>query len=311
MSQSHHEDSDLLLYFHHNSFYSQKVMMTLLEKRLNFKTHLVNLPSNQQYESWFLDINPLGEVPVLVDGIKTIPDSKRIIQYVEDNFSNGYKRLLPADTDGKMDVINLRDDIDSLPVGLITKGAPYHTEYLLNPKRPFLPSTRTLMMDVQSRRSQVIQRAADGNPSISDILLHKANREEMFYLELKNVQNYEQALEKVDEIMNKVEAILIENNKEHPKDFVYLFPSQFTMADISLTILLVRLDQLGLSHRYWNSTNLRPLVGKYFSLVRQRESFKASVPQYVTNGETALWYIVSGISVLVLLSAVYFFRRRK
>lgn len=312
MSKTHHEESDLLLYFHHNSFYSQKVIMTLHEKKINFKTHLVNLTSNQQYESWFLEINPLGEVPVLVDGVKIIPDSKRIIQYIEDNFSNGYKRLLPSDTDEKIDVINLRDDIDSLPIPLITKGAPYHTEYLLNPKRPFLPSNRTSMMDALIRRSQVIQKAVDENPLISDILLDKANREDMFYVEVKNVQNYELALEKVDEVMNKVEAILIENNKDKPKDFVYLFPSQFTMADISFTILLARLDSLGLAHRYWNATTLRPLIHRYYTHVRQRDSFKLSVPQYIVNGsDSALWYLVSGISVLVLLSAVYFFRRRK
>lgn len=120
--------------------------MTLHEKKLNFKTHLVNLASNEQYESWFLEVNPLGEVPVLVDGVKIIPDSKRIIQYVEDNFSNGYKRLLPTDMDSKMDVIALRDEIDSLPVGLITKGAPHHPDFLLNPKSPFLPSNRAFMM---------------------------------------------------------------------------------------------------------------------------------------------------------------------
>lgn len=119
--------------------------MTLHEKKINFKTHLVNLSSNEQYESWFLNINPLAEVPVLVDGVKVIPDSKRIIQYLEDNFSNGYKRLLPSD-DTKFDVIAVRDEIDSLPIGLITKGAPHHPEYLLNPKSPFLPSNRAFMM---------------------------------------------------------------------------------------------------------------------------------------------------------------------
>uniref|UniRef100_A0A8D9EAL9 Ganglioside-induced differentiation-associated protein 1 n=1 Tax=Cacopsylla melanoneura TaxID=428564 RepID=A0A8D9EAL9_9HEMI len=310
MIKSQHEESDLLLYFHHNSFYSQKVIMTLHEKGINFKTHLVNLASNEQYEAWFLEINPLGEVPVLVDGVKVIPDSKRIIQYLEDNFSNGYKRLLPQD-DTKIDVIALRDDIDSLPIGFITKGAPYHTEYLLNSKSPFLPSNRAFMMDAQSRRCQIIQKAANDNPLVSDILLDKVFQQHKFHVELKSVQNYEQALERVDEVMNKMEAVLIENNKDKPKDFVYLFSKEFTSADISLTVLLVRLDQLGLSHRYWNATSLRPLIDKYYCQVKQRDSFKQSIPQYGSGVDRSLWYFVSGLSVLVLLSAVYFFRRRK
>lgn len=45
----------------------------------------------EQYERWFLQLNPKGEVPVLQDTGKIIPDSARIIDYLEDNFSNGMK----------------------------------------------------------------------------------------------------------------------------------------------------------------------------------------------------------------------------
>lgn len=63
--------------------------MALLEKRLSFNTHNVNIAKAEQYQPWFLEINPRGEVPVLKDGVKVIPDSARIIDYLEDNFSNG------------------------------------------------------------------------------------------------------------------------------------------------------------------------------------------------------------------------------
>ena len=45
--------------------------------------------TREQYEPWFLRLNPRGEVPVLTDGVKVIPDSVRIVEYLEDNFSNG------------------------------------------------------------------------------------------------------------------------------------------------------------------------------------------------------------------------------
>lgn len=63
--------------------------MALIEKRLPFKSHVVNIVKGEQYKPWFLEINPRGEVPVLKDGVKIIPDSARIIDYLEDNFSNG------------------------------------------------------------------------------------------------------------------------------------------------------------------------------------------------------------------------------
>lgn len=63
--------------------------MALHEKRLNFESIIVNIMKGAQYERWFLRVNPRGEVPVLQDDAKIIPDSNRIIDYLEDNFSNG------------------------------------------------------------------------------------------------------------------------------------------------------------------------------------------------------------------------------
>ena len=63
--------------------------MALHEKKLPFKTHLVNVHKGEQYDPWFMEINPKGDVPVLKDGVKIIPDSGRILDYLEDNFTNG------------------------------------------------------------------------------------------------------------------------------------------------------------------------------------------------------------------------------
>lgn len=63
--------------------------MALHEKRLPFDTHIVEISKGAQYQPWFLQLNPRGEVPVLQDTGKIIPDSARIIDYLEDNFSNG------------------------------------------------------------------------------------------------------------------------------------------------------------------------------------------------------------------------------
>lgn len=68
--------------------------MALYEKRVPFKKQVVSLIAQEQYSSWFLKLNPCGEVPVLTDGVKIIPDSVRIIEYLEDNFSNGRSRLI-------------------------------------------------------------------------------------------------------------------------------------------------------------------------------------------------------------------------
>lgn len=63
--------------------------MALHEKNLPFESRIVDLQKREQYETWFLKLNPRGEVPVLQDTGKVIPDSAHIIDYLEDNFNNG------------------------------------------------------------------------------------------------------------------------------------------------------------------------------------------------------------------------------
>lgn len=66
-----------------------QVVMTLHEKKLPFDSVIINITKGEQYSPTFLKVNPRGEVPVLQDSGKVIPDSARIIDYLEDNFTNG------------------------------------------------------------------------------------------------------------------------------------------------------------------------------------------------------------------------------
>lgn len=63
--------------------------MALHEKNVPFESKSVDLFKGEHLQPWFLALNAKGEVPVLKDDMKIIPDSARIIDYLEDNFSNG------------------------------------------------------------------------------------------------------------------------------------------------------------------------------------------------------------------------------
>ncbi|KAF6203344.1 hypothetical protein GE061_003762 [Apolygus lucorum] len=66
----------------------EDVLLALNEKKLAFKTKFVNIASGEQYQQWYLEVNPRGEVPAIKDGNKTIPDSMKIINYLEENYSD-------------------------------------------------------------------------------------------------------------------------------------------------------------------------------------------------------------------------------
>lgn len=57
----------------------------------------------------------------------------------------------------------------------------------------------------------------------------------------------------------------------------WLCCNEFTIADISLGVLLHRLSILGLESHFW-STDSKPYLTKYYRQITQRNSFKKSLP---------------------------------
>ena len=85
----------LKLYSFHNSIYTQKVLITLAEKKLTYETHNVNLFTNEQFTPEYLKINPKGVVPALDHNSRVVIESTLICEYLDDVFPE--RRLVPAD----------------------------------------------------------------------------------------------------------------------------------------------------------------------------------------------------------------------
>lgn len=66
-----------------------QILIALYEKRIPFTAHVVNILAGEQYSPWFLQLNARGEVPVLQHGDHIVPDSGRILVYLEQNFAGG------------------------------------------------------------------------------------------------------------------------------------------------------------------------------------------------------------------------------
>jgi glutathione S-transferase len=77
------------LYHDWRSSYSWKVRLVLAEKSLEYESVVLDVhgpPPHRHKEKWFLELNPVGEVPVLVDDGFAIYDSTVIIEYLEDRY---------------------------------------------------------------------------------------------------------------------------------------------------------------------------------------------------------------------------------
>ena len=79
-------DTGLELYHGQASTCSKKVRLTLYEKGLAFRSHLLDLQKFEQHDPNYLKINPNGVVPTLIHNGRIILESSVIIEYLEDAF---------------------------------------------------------------------------------------------------------------------------------------------------------------------------------------------------------------------------------
>ncbi|XP_022187896.1 ganglioside-induced differentiation-associated protein 1 [Nilaparvata lugens] len=311
-------ENGLVLYSHGYSFYSQKVIMAMNEKKLKFEIAPVDITKGVQYEPWFLEINPRGEVPVLKDGIKIIPDSSRIIDYLEDNFSNGdTPKLMPTDKGPQVrqKIEHLRKIIDKLPANVITMGSFLHPEFAPDPKMPFIKPVRAHLSSADEKASDMLRGLADKYPEKKDVFLKKAEAHDHNRAKIVPKEGFQSLLNDVDIVLQEVEKELESHAGD---DKMWLCTDSFTIADVALTILLDRLYLLGLESYFWTNGKKKN-IELYYARVQQRESYKQTVPDLcyhlktfvMSQLNTILGVVGASSAVVALCGSIKFWQRNK
>lgn len=263
--------------------------MALHEKKLPFESCIIDLPKGGQYEPWYLQINPRGEVPVLQDCGKLIPDSTRIIDYLEDHFCIAdIPKLIPMEEgfEVRQRITYYRHILDQIPAGILTMGSFFHPELVKRPKAPFLPPVRKNFIRTENNRSEILKAHAENNPECRHILLKKLEFHERRHQIVTNKEEFLSVLNQVEDVLDKVEEELASHNHKNQENW-WLCSNTFTVADISLTILLERLNQLGFECAFWKDSR-RPNIEKYYKRVQERESYKKSIPNIFFHLKTVV-----------------------
>ncbi|CAK1556275.1 unnamed protein product [Leptosia nina] len=310
--QSNGIKTNVSLYCNYYSFYSQKVLMALYEKNIEFEPLLIDITRGEQYSSWFLEINPRGEIPVLkVDNV-VIPDSTRILDFLEEHINQETPPLINVSSDGKiMKNINMfREMIEALPAGLITIGSFFHPHLCGTPKLPFILPVREVLKNGDLSNSKNLRKLAKEHPKAENVLLYKAEIQDRKHEIITNEEEYLKVLNVVDDVLGQVEEQLTRQYQEN-----WLCSEQFSIADINLAVLLQRLWELGLEDRFW-SKRKRPHVEQYFERVKERESFKKTIPglpvhikMIITSQPPVYLGAASAVSVGMVLATVYLFKK--
>ncbi|XP_035698554.1 ganglioside-induced differentiation-associated protein 1-like [Branchiostoma floridae] len=280
-SGSQSSSDDLLLYHCDGSFFSMKVRLALAVKGLSFKKRTVFFPIQENFEPWYMRLDPAGLVPLLVHNGKVISESTRIVDYVDTVFHDRGPRLAPpVDTDLGRRVRHFRDLLDGLPVELYSYGTIYHPDLAKDSSLPEI-LRRKARKFLSPSTAQRLHDLAAMHPDLAEAYTRKANKVAERTRDREDRGLIEKLLDELEVALDEVEKQLGERKKEKDASGQqqWLCGESFTAADVMLSCLVHRLKWVGLSHR---STLKRPLLDAYYLQAQKFPPFKAEV-MYTTS----------------------------
>ncbi|XP_025115658.1 ganglioside-induced differentiation-associated protein 1-like [Pomacea canaliculata] len=307
-------DRRLKLYYHPTSYFSQKVLIALQEKNVKYDSHTIEVHKGQQLEPWYMRINSAGQVPTLQDGEKIVKESEDIVDYIDREFPNDSKLIPDLSTEVGKEVVKWRKLLHAVPVVMITYGLYCNPELstsgLKIPKCLFR-SKEDILVSFQLFEKKMEQ-LSDLHPDLREAYLAKicAIHDLKVRIDDKEgvvrvLMELESTLDQVEEQLNKVDA--------DPSKELWFCGQQFTAADITLCVLMGRLDLLGLSeryhsknkrlrlHQYWLQAKKRPTINRVVVNVR-KEMMKQRLKK---NAMTAL-PLIGGLVALGLAAGLAF-----
>ena len=272
------------LYFAYDSFPSQKVLMYLYEKEVNFESYVIDVNEGENFCSWYLRINPRGEVPSLVVDYKYVLGSEEILEYVEDR-GLGSKSLLLSNIDKENCKLScLLDGLSALSIEALTLGTAYFPHHRTNDIPPSDALThRKKMIKYAQNRPTILREASDSNrgtPSEA-ILLAMSMKCSARMSKYSIEDEHKKVLRQFQSILDDIEEQLLYNcisisakvqmvEQEDRDLLTYINGQSFSAIDCVLSIVLFQLDWLGYSDLMLSD---RPSLSYWWRNAKERKSF--------------------------------------
>merc|ERR1711976_447894 len=109
LSRSYTHIMAIKLYHNDISPPSRAVLAVLKQIGVEHEVKALDLLSREHKQDWYLEINPIGQVPFLTDGDFSMPESRAIMCYLVDQYGDKSKHdfLYPADPKARAKVDSL------------------------------------------------------------------------------------------------------------------------------------------------------------------------------------------------------------
>ncbi|MEO0486910.1 MAG: glutathione S-transferase family protein [Pseudomonadota bacterium] len=206
--------SGLTLYHAAYSTCSQKVRLTLAEKRITFTSREISFARQEQLDPEYLAINPNGVVPTLVHDGAIITESSAIVEYLDEVFPE--VPLTPADPVERAHMRAWLRFMEEVP----TKAVRVPSF-----EKVFLPSLRLI------KGTKAFQKDTDMR-TVRQGFYGKMNQGKGF-----SVEDIREADQHLSLTVERIEAAL--------QNGPWIMGTQLTLADLTLAPLIDRMLDLG------------------------------------------------------------------
>ncbi len=253
----------LTLYKYSNSICTQKVLITLDEKNLDFETVDINLFAGEQYDPEYLKINPKGVVPSLIHEGRPIIESTLICEYLDETYPDN--PLIPASAYQRTQMRLWSKLIDE-KLFAATREITFSCH--------FRHKMKTMTEEERQLRYQNV-----GDPE-------RTARIKSTYKQGVESPYVYQAIADWEKAVKQMEATLAEGGP-------WLVNGEFSLGDINMIPFLWRLEYLNLLD-LWLAE--RPKVNEWWALAKTRPSALRAIPDSLTEQELDnMWKYGSGI----------------
>ncbi|MDU8911639.1 glutathione S-transferase family protein [Aestuariicoccus sp. MJ-SS9] len=230
-----------ILYDHAGSICSQMARLALVEKAVPFQRRPVDImDTNEQFEPWYVALNPKAVVPTLVIGNKVVTDTIRIVNRVQ-----------------SMDGPDLSGDATTQ--GWLKDIMAPHYGVLLYRNRLDPDGTAPQIV----ARGKLLKALLRQHPEMADLLEGRIAGNRRFQALLRNPEEIETHLASTRTLIDRMAAAVA--------DQPFIAGPAYSVADCFATAALARFRIHRLTE-WWRGTALEA----YYDRMRARPSFEAA-----------------------------------
>lgn len=241
--------SDVTLFHIWPSLCSQKVRLVLAEKGVPYADRLVDIgPRMQNYEPWYVRLNPAAVVPTLLHKERVVTDSARIVRYVDEAFEG--PALGAADDAERAALDAWIARVDAIDFRALSYGA------LEGVKQ------RVAWLAVGARLRR-LERHRARNPDLAEAYTAKIADVQAWRGSFVDAAAVARVRAEAHALLDAAEEVLATGRPWLPGE-------RYTLADVMLTVAAARLVFLG----WAGEVGARPALSRWYGRVRSRPSFQ-------------------------------------